>query len=165
MKKLLFIAAAAITMSCGNKQQAQQSESDSIAVATDSVVAKVSAPNDADIIEAKTPEMIKEFYKKYVFDNMKEREEVTDDVIKKYCTKKLAKKLADDYEYEGGGYAIWDFRSGAQDGDSDVQEITKVESLGGGKFKVHYNDMGNKGAHILTVVLEDGNVRFDEISE
>ncbi len=165
MKKLLFIAAAAITVSCGNKQQAQQSESDSIAVATDSVVAKVSAPNDADIIEAKTPEMIKEFYKKYVFDNMQEREEVTDDVIKKYCTKKLAKKLADDYEYEGGGYAIWDFRSGAQDGDSDVQEITKVESLGGGKFKVHYNDMGNKGAHILTVVLEDGNVRFDEISE
>lgn len=66
---------------------------------------------------------------------------------------------------KGGGYAIWDFRSGAQDGDSDVQEITKVESLGGGKFKVHYNDMGNKGAHILTVVLEDGNVRFDEISE
>ena len=120
MKKLLFIAAAAITVSCGNKQQAQQSESDSIAVATDSVVAKVSAPNDADIIEAKTPEMIKEFYKKYVFDNMQEREEVTDDVIKKYCTKKLAKKLADDYEYEGGGYAIWDFRSGAQDGDSDV---------------------------------------------
>ena len=165
MKKLLFIAAAAITVSCGNKQQAQQSESDSTAVATDSVVAKVSAPNDADIIEAKTPEMIKEFYKKYVFDNMQEREEVTDDVIKKYCTKKLAKKLADDYEYEGGGYAIWDFRSGAQDGDSDVQEITKVESLGGGKFKVHYNDMGNKGAHILTVVLEDGNVRFDEISE
>ena len=165
MKKLLFIAAAAIAVSCGNKQQAQQSESDSTAVATDSVVAEVSAPNDADIIEAKTPEMIKEFYKKYVFDNMQNREEVTDAVINKYCTKKLAKKLADDFEYEGGGYAMWDFRSGEQDGDSDVQEVTKVESLGGGKFKVHFNDMGNKGTRILTVVLEDGNIRFDEISE
>ena len=165
MKKLLFIAAAAIAVSCGNKQQAQQSESDSTAVATDSVVAEVSAPNDADIIEAKTPEMIKEFYKKYVFDNMQNREEVTDAVINKYCTKKLPTKLADDFEYEGGGYAMWDFRSGEQDGDSDVQEVTKVESLGGGKFKVHFNDMGNKGTRILTVVLEDGNIRFDEIRE
>lgn len=165
MKKLLFFAVAAIVVSCGNKQQAQQSESDSTTVVTDSVVSEASAPNDADIIEAKTPEMIKEFYRKYVFDDMKNREEVTDDVIKKYCTKKLAKKLADDYEYEGGGYAMWDFRSGAQDGDSDVQDVTKVESLGGGKFRVHYNDMGNKGSRILSVVLEDGNIRFDEISK
>lgn len=164
MKKLLFIAAAAIAVSCGNKQQTQQAESDSTAVATDSVVAEVSAPNDADIIEAKTPEIIIEFYKKYVFDDTPNGEEITDEVINKYCTKKLAKKLADDYAYDGDGYAIWLFRSGAQDGDSDVREVTKVESLGGGKFKVHYNDMGNNGSCILTVVLEDGNIHFDEIN-
>ena len=46
---------------------------------------------------------------------------------------------------------------------SNPQELTNVESLGEGKFKVSYNDMGNKGASILTVVVENGNVLIDEI--
>ena len=158
MKKYFIIAVAAIAVSCGNKQSASQTESDSTVVAT--VVAEEAAPNDADIIEAQAPNIIRELYKNYVFND---KAEVTDEVINKYCTKKLAKKLADDYEYEDGGYAIWDFRSGAQDGPSDVQELTNVESLGEGIFKVSYNDMGNKGASILTVVVENGNVLIDEI--
>ena len=103
---------------------------------------------------------IKEFYNNYVFGT----NEATDKVINKYCTKKLAKKLADDYEYEGGGYAIWDFRSGAQDGDSAVQEVNNVEALGDGKYKVSYNDMGTKGSCIITVVVDGDNILFDEIS-
>lgn len=35
--------------------------------------------------------------------------------LRSHCTKKMLKKLADSYEYEGGGYATWLFRSGAQD--------------------------------------------------
>lgn len=161
MKKLLFIAAAAIAVSCGNKQQAQQSESDSTIVATDSVVVEEVAPeNNAAEVDAKAIEKIQEFYKNYVFGN----EEATDAVISKYCTKKLAKKLADDYEYEGGGYAVWDFRSGNQDGDSDVQEINSVEALGEGKYKVSYNDLGTKGSCIISVVVDGDNILFDEIS-
>ena len=161
MKKLLFIAAAAIAVSCGNKQQAQQSESDSTIVATESVVVEEVAPeNNAAEVDTKAIEKIQEFYKNYVFGN----EEATDAVINKYCTKKLAKKLADDYEYEGGGYAVWDFRSGNQDGDSDVQEINSVEALGEGKYKVSYNDMGTKGSCVISVVVEDDNILFDELS-
>ena len=160
MKKLLFILVSAVAVSCGNKQPAQQAEGDSTIVAKDSAIVENATRSDADVIETQAPEKIKEFYKTYVFND---KNEPTDEVVNKYCTKKLAKKLADDYEYEGGGYAIWDFRSGAQDGDSDVQELITVESLGGGKFKVHYNDMGNKGACILTVVREGENILFDEI--
>ena len=161
MKKLLFIAAAAIAVSCGNKQQAQQSESDSTIGATESVVVEEVAPeNNAAEVDTKAIEKIQEFYKNYVFGN----EEATDAVINKYCTKKLAKKLADDYEYEGGGYAVWDFRSGNQDGDSDVQEINSVEALGEGKYKVSYNDMGTKGSCVISVVVEDDNILFDELS-
>lgn len=161
MKKLLFIAAAAIAVSCGNKQQAQQSESDSTIVATESVVVEEVAPeNNAAEVDTKAIEKIQEFYKNYVFGN----EEATDAVINKYCTKKLAKKLADDYEYEGGGYAVWDFRSGNQDGDSDVQEINSVEALGEAKYKVSYNDMGTKGSCIISVVVDGDNILFDEIS-
>lgn len=161
MKKLLFIAAAAIVVSCGNKQAAQQQESDSTVVATDSVVVEEEAPtNNAAEVDTKAIEKIQEFYKNYVFGN----EEATDAVINKYCTKKLAKKLADDYEYEGGGYAVWDFRSGNQDGDSDVQEINSVEALGEGKYKVSYNDMGTKGSCIISVVVDGDNILFDELS-
>ena len=85
------------------------------------------------------------------------------DIINKYCTKKLAKKLADDYEYEGGGYAIWDFRSGYQDGESDIQTVEKIETLGDGKYKVFYNDWGTKGYCIISVVSEGDNILFDEI--
>lgn len=161
MRKLLFIAVAAIAVSCGNKQQSQQSESDSTIVATDSVVVEEVAPeNNAAELDAKAIDKIQKFYKDYVFG----REEATDEVIKNYCTKKLAKKLADDYEYEGGGYAVWDFRSGAQDGDSDVQKVNNVESLGEGKYKVSYNDMGTKGSCIISVVVDGDNILFDEIS-
>ena len=161
MKKLIVIAAAAIAVSCGNKQQAQQSESDSTIVATDSVVVEEVAPeNNAAELDAKAIEKIQKFYKEYVFG----REEATDEVINSYCTKKLAKKLADDYEYEGGGYAVWDFRSGAQDGDSDVQKVNNVEALGEGKYKVSYNDMGTKGSCIISVVVDGDNILFDEIS-
>jgi ribosomal protein L17 len=161
MKKLMIIAAAAIAVSCGNKQAAQQQESDSTIAATDSVVVEEVAPeNDAAKMDAKAIEKIQEFYKSYVFGN----KEATDAVIKKYCTKKLAKKLAADYEYEGGGYAIWDFRSGAQDGDSDVQEVNSVEALGDGKYKVSYNDMGTKGFCVISVVVDGDNILFDEIS-
>ena len=160
MKKLLFIAAAAIAVSCGNKQQAQQSESDSTIVATDSVVVEAAPENNAAELDAKAIEKIQKFYKEYVFG----REEATDEVINSYCTKKLAKKLADDYEYEGGGYAVWDFRSGAQDGDSDVQKVNNVEALGEGKYKVSYNDMGTKGSCIISVVVDGNIILFDEIS-
>ena len=159
MKKLIVIAAAAIAVSCGNKQQAQQSESDSTIVATDSVVVEEVAPeNNAAELEAKAIEKIQKFYKDYVFG----QEEATDEVINSYCTKKLAKKLAD--EYEGGGYAVWDFRSGAQDGDSDVQKVNNVEAFGEGKYKVSYNDMGTKGSCIISVVVDGDNILFDEIS-
>ena len=149
MKKLLFIAAAAIAVSCGNKQQALQSESDSTIVATNAVEK-----------EAKAIEKIQEFYKNYVFGH----KEATDEVINSYCTKRLAKKLAYDYEYEGGGYAVWDFRSGAQDGDSDVQQVNSVEALGEGKYKVSYNDMGNKGSCVISVIADGDHMLFDNIN-
>ncbi len=128
MKKLLFMAAAAIAVSCGNKQQAIQAEGDST---------------------------------NYVFGN----KEATDEVINSYCTKRLAKKLADDYEYEGGGYAVWDFRSGAQDGDSDVQQVDSVKALGEGEYKVSYNDMGNKGSCVISVIVDGDHILFDNISK
>jgi hypothetical protein len=159
MKKLLIIAVAVAVISCGNKKQTQKyQDNNSIVAATDTVVTDESANNQAKI-SSKAIEKIQEFYKKYVFG----REEMTREVAYKYCTKSLAKKLADDYDYDGDGYAVWDFRSGAQDGDSDVQEVNDIEELADNMYKVTYNDMGHKGVCIITVVSEGDDILFNEI--
>ena len=107
MKKLLIIATAVAVVSCGNKQQSQRhQDNNSFVTATDSAVTEESADNQANT-NSKAIEKIQEFYQKYVFG----REEMTREVAYKYCTKSLAKKLADDYDYDGDGYAVWDFRS------------------------------------------------------
>ena len=159
MKKLMMIAAAAIVVSCGNKQQAQLTEDDSTIVTKDSIELVNEQVETQDAFDNQAIEKIKEFYQKYVFGN----EELTDEVVNKYCTKKLVKKLADDYEYEydGGGYAVWNFRSGNQDGDEDTQEVMSVEALGNHTYQVHYNDLGAKGNCVISVVGEE--ILFDEI--
>lgn len=157
MKRIVIIAAAAIVVSCGNKQQAQLTENDSIIVTKDSIELVNEQVETQDAFDNQAIEKIEEFYKKYVFGE----EVLTDEVVKKYCTKKLAKKLADDYEYDGGGYAVWDFRSGNQDGNEDTQEVMSVEALGNHTYKVQYNDMGAKGNCVISVIGDE--ILFDEI--
>lgn len=152
-----MIAAAAIVVSCGNKQQAQLTENNSIIVIKDSIELVNEQVETQDAFDRQAIGKIEEFYKKYVFGV----KELTDEVVNKYCTKKLAKKLADDYEYDGGGYAVWDFRSGNQDGDEDTQEVINVEALGSNKYRVQYNDMGAKGNCVISVIGDD--ILFDEI--
>jgi hypothetical protein len=159
MKKILVIAVAAAVVSCGNKQQSQRHQDNNyIETTADSVTTGEPADNQANT-NSKAIEKIQEFYQKYVFG----REEMTREVAYKYCTKSLAKKLADDYDYDGDGYAVWDFRSAAQDGDSDVQEVNDIEELAENMYKVTYNDMGHKGVCIITVVSEGDDILFNEI--
>ena len=114
--------------------------------------------NDAD---SKAIEKIQTFYSRHIFGN----EFPNDSVIPKYCTKALAKKLRKDYDSEysdGGGYAVWKFRSDAQDGE-DIHEIEKIEPIGKNKYRVHYNDMGNKGTHTITIVQQGGEIFFNKL--
>ena len=137
-KKSLILLAAATAFSCSSKQE--------------------SSSND---IDTKAIEKIQTFYTNYIFGP----QEASDSVIAMYCTKSLAQDLSKAYNAEfsdGGGYAVWKFRSGAQDGE-DIHEIEKIESLGDGKYLVHYNDMGNKGTHTITTVIQDGEIFFDKI--
>ena len=133
MKKILTILAATIAFSC----------------------------SDNENIDVKAIEKIQKFYSKHIFGN----ELAKDSIIAQYCSKSLAQKLRDDYDNEfsdGGGYAVWEFRSNAQDGE-DIQVVEKIEPLGDGKYLVHYNDMGNKGTHTITIVQQDGEIFFDKL--
>ena len=117
--------------------------------------------NTSNDVDAKAIEKIQTFYSKHIFGN----EFANDSVIAKYCTKGLAQELSKAYDNEfsdGGGYAVWKFRSNAQDGD-DIQKVEKIEASGNGKYLVHYNDMGNKGTHTLTIVQQNGESLFDKL--
>lgn len=119
---------------------------------------KKDTSNDAD---SKAIEKIQSFYTNYIFGN----EFPNDSVIARYCTKELAQELSkayDDKFSDGGGYAVWKFRSNAQDGEN-IREVEKIEPLGDGKYLVHYNDMGNKGTHTITTVIQDGEIFFGKL--
>lgn len=119
---------------------------------------KKKTSNDVD---SKAIAKIQTFYSKHIFGN----EFANDSVMAKYCTKSLAQELSKAYDNEfvdGGGYAVWKFRSNAQDGE-DIQEVEKIEPLGDGKYLVHYNDMGNKGTHTISIVQQDGEIFFDKL--
>jgi len=141
-----------MVVSCNDRQPQEQVQP---------TVTESSAETISEDIDAKAIEKIQTFYGNYIFG----RQEATDSVIAQYCTKTLAQKLRDDYDNEfseGGGYAIWEFRSGAQDGE-DIQEVEKIENLGENRYLVHYNDMGNKGTLTISTIVENNEILFDKL--
>jgi len=166
IKKSLILLAAATAFSCSDKQeQQQQSSSTTTAMSSSAEESSSSAVESSSSIsnalDAKVFEKIQSFYANYIFGP----QEATDSVIAMYCTKSLAQELSKAYDDEfsdGGGYAVWKFRSDAQDGE-DIHEIEKIEPLDDGKYLVHYNDMGNKGSHTISIVQQDGEILFDKL--
>ena len=154
MKKILILLTAATAFSCSDKQAQQQ-------VAVNNQPATVQQESSRNAFDSKAIEKIQTFYSRHIFGD----EFANDSVMAKYCTKELAQKLREDYDNEysdGGGYAVWKFRSDAQDGEN-IREVEKIEPLGDGKYIVHYNDMGNKGTHTITTVIQDGEIFFDKL--
>ena len=98
----------------------------------------------------KTIQFIKDFYANYVFG------------AKNYVPA-VKKHLKDNYEYDGEGYAIWNFRTGMQDGPSDISKVTSVTALGNGLYKVNFIDMGIKGNRTLKIIDVNGTLKFDAI--
>lgn len=156
MRRLTYLLALmALTMvaSCGNNaaQKAEQEPQDSTALADSSydAIADSTAQVDATIA------FITDFYNSKKFEN--------EEFLKKHCSAEVLKKLADDYEYEGGGLASWDFRSGYQDGPSDRHEIISVESLNDNWYLYTFYDMGNKASHKIRVIQKDEDFVIDGI--
>ena len=183
MKKLAFVvmafAAIGLIFSCGpNKAElAEKARQDSIRVADslkrmEEIAAQKAAQEAAEKAKADSIErdkkvitMIEEFYKNYVFGE-KYNDLTKKTVANKYWTKKLARELANLYDYDGEGYAIWEFRSGAQDwGPKDG--VTNIEVLGNGKYKVYYsNGFGSeKGSLIVSIAVDGDIIKFDDISD
>ena len=101
--------------------------------------------------------MIERFYADYVFG----RKEYTS-AIETLCTERLRRRLKEANPYDDG-YAIWCFRSGAQDGPEEESRITAIGALGEGRYEVRFSDMGIVGSRIVKIVGEPGAQQFDAI--
>ena len=110
--------------------------------------------------DAEAVRLIEMFYVDYVFGG-----EDYAPGVEKYCTEKLIRRLKDDYthEYDGAGYAVWNFRTGCQDGPGDVSQVVSVTALGNGLYAVKFIDMGREGTRTVRVVCEDGGLKLDSV--
>lgn len=85
------------------------------------------------------------------------------DFLEEHCTERMLQQLRDDYEYDGEGYANWDFRSMSNDGFSDENAVLNIEKKDG-RYYYEANDAGYIFRNILSAFVQDGKVMFDGIA-
>ena len=133
----------------GNKTSSSEENSDS------TITSVETTSNCEEVSEQEVIDFITEFYNNRNFEDYA--------FLEDHCSPEMLKKLQDDYEYEGGGYAVWDFRTDAQDGTSDKHGVISVEPQGDDWYKYKFYDMGNKGSHLIKVVAADGTFRIEDL--
>ena len=86
-----------------------------------------------------------------------------EDFLMEHCTPRMLQQLRDDYEYDGEGYASWDFRSESNDGFSDENAVINIEKIDG-RYYYEAKDSGYIFRNILSAFVQDGKVMFDGIT-
>ncbi|MBR4802834.1 MAG: hypothetical protein IK041_08510 [Bacteroidales bacterium] len=87
---------------------------------------------------------------------------IEESFLKEHCTESFLKQLRDDYDYEGEGYANWDFRSESNDGFGD-NKILKFEKKDG-RYYYEASDGGYYFRNIISAFVKDGKVMMDGIA-
>lgn len=133
----IFALLFALGWSCGGKNQVSPQAHTAIAV-------------DSTVSEEAEMAFVREFYASVVLHAM------TDSLPAK-CTPALLKELEKANDYDGGGYAVWLFRTCANGNLNDDDRVLSVTPQGDHRFEVRYMDGGVEGCTVVeTVVTEDG---------
>lgn len=146
---LLVLSAHVILASCGGSSQ-KTSFKESMEETTESV-----SVNEQNQVNA----FLQELYDKYIFGNDGSGD--FEELVEHFSPEILA-RLRNEYEYDGDGYAVWLFRTGAQDGPEDNSEVTSISTENDGCYTVFFNDMGIKGSCRFQAKLVDGKVFVSE---
>lgn len=86
--------------------------------------------------------------------------------LETHCSKHLLEVLEEDYEFDGVGYAVWDFRTSAQDskpGSEEGSKVCSVESIGDDWYVYEFYDGGWEGKKRLKASVIDGEIVMDAI--
>lgn len=97
-----------------------------------------------------TKKFIEAFYYNEVFFRSGKKIPGFEDVnIDNSCSPELKKRLhyvyEHEYGYEGDGFAVWEFRTGANGGISDVDAVDSIVAFPNNWYRVFYTDMGCRG--------------------
>ncbi len=145
MKRITIILTvclcATLVFSCKNNQKAAEAEpqtQDTVATADDELIMNY----------------IKEMYEKDLYWKV--------EWLEKHCTPKLLQQLKNDYEYDGEGYAFWEFRSDSNDGGGEDDRVVEVVKKNG-EFYYEGVDGGTWFRNIVSAFVKDGVVMFDAI--
>ena len=71
-----------------------------------------------------------------------------------HITSNVRQRLVEEFDedcYDGGCLALWEFRTGYQDGPGDYSYVSYIEPYGGDWYKVNYFDMGMPAATYVRV--------------
>lgn len=85
--------------------------------------------------------------------------------IEKHCSDSLLARLRSEYEYDGDGYAVWLFRSGAQDGPSDENHIVEVRKESDGWYSYRALDMGIEFTRFIRLGEKDGGFIIEDVRD
>lgn len=126
---------------------------------TDSVdTLAIDSVSESDYVDEEN--IVKEFivnmYNNHLYDEYR--------FLENHCTRHLLDVLRADYEYDGIGYAVWDFRTCSQEGKPDSEyenKIISVESLGDGWYTYEFYDGGWRGKKRVKASVVDGEVMMD----
>lgn len=83
--------------------------------------------------------------------------------LEQHCSESLLKRLSEAYDYDGEGYAVWMFRSGAQDGPSEEHLIIHIEDEGDGWYIYTAIDMGITFRKKIKISHEGGRTMIDDV--
>ena len=144
----LTLCVCFLTTSCGNKPQEEKNE---VVTTTE---------NANNIKEDSCLSVLNRLYNDYVFsDNIDEFYQVVDELFTAKCKQKLID--AYDYDCEGICYAIWEFRTSAQDGVGE-SKVIDITPLGDNKYTVKYLDMSVAGETMFVLAEENGVMKIDD---
>lgn len=85
--------------------------------------------------------------------------------LEKHCSQSLLARLSEEYDYDGEGYAVWKFRSGAQDGPSDEHAIIRIESEADGWYRYTATDMGITFTRRIKLSSQGGKIVIEDLAD
>lgn len=149
MKKILIIAlvtTASLLISCANKSNKNDSQSSEETIEDTTIVENLEE-------ERLAKEFLTTLYKDYVFGFQNFSK------IKSHFSEKILNRLRNEFVYDdGNGYAIWLFRTGTQDGPSNICQVNSIDKGENGWYTVSYTDMGYDGKCRFLIEFRDNNV-------
>lgn len=85
--------------------------------------------------------------------------------LETHCSDSLLSLLASEYEYDGGGYAVWKFRSGMQDGPTNEHAVVSIEETGDGWYTYKAIDMGIPFTKRIKLSHKGGKTVIEALAE